>query len=158
MEVFDTVTKFLTLTGVGIGLWQYKKNWEREFSKKAYEACFGIYCQIMELLPLFTEYPAHSEEYQTAKKSFLRLVRGKSLLVISRSVENSIADFLQIQEAYEKSPKPINRNRLQNAAYELGHSLRNDLAKVWGIQFFERKDFYNALNPSDKKEDPFPHY
>lgn len=133
----------MTFLAVVIGVWQYRRNSERDFIKPVREAQLKLFQEASSAAAQLATLPRNSAEWKKSRDEFLRLFYGPLAIVEDRDVESAMIIFKSYIDNENRCQ--MAGGNAQNLSLALAHTCRQSLGESWGYSFEQLKGRYQEL-------------
>jgi hypothetical protein len=130
------LTLIIALSGVFIGLWQYKKTTERDFKRAFWEKQLNLYMELTGATATLVAFsadkdPVAIQEYQKARVKFWELYYGELAVIADPNVDKEMVDFgycFRLIEIGDRRCDPVD---LKPKALSLAAACRASVSNSW---------------------------
>lgn len=114
----------------------------KEIRMHFYQLQLDFYAEASEAAATLATEEIGSEDYQSARKKFMRLFWGRLAIVEEKTVEAQMMVFKSLLDEYEKPESKVQREELEQASLNLAHSASKYTINVW-VDSGERANYNN---------------
>jgi hypothetical protein len=103
----------------------------KEIRMHFYQLQLNYYVEASEVTATLATEEIGSEDYQNARKKFMRLFWGPLSIVEEKTVEARMITFKNLLVEYEKPESKVTRGQLEQASLNLAHDASKYTINVW---------------------------
>ena len=112
----------------------------KEIRMHFYQLQLDFYAEAVEATATLATEKRDSEDYQKARKAFMRLFWGRLAIVEEKTVEAEMINFKRLLENFENENGNTTQEELEQASLKLAHDASRYTISVW-VDSAERSNY-----------------
>ncbi len=112
----------------------------KEIRMHFYKLQLDYYAEATEAAATLATEDIGTEDYQKARKRFIRLFWGRLAIVEEKTVESRMLRFKNLLDKYEKTDSQVTKTQLEQASLKLAHDASKYTINVW-VDSIERINY-----------------